>query len=219
MKELPWEENVRHSGEMNRKAATQNLLDFHSVLSKYKIPYAIIFGTLLGFVREHDFIKTDTDIDIACFFHTKTWGTENTKNDNQWHNVKRDLEAMGFTLVNKDTTPWNWNVFIRDHEKIEVWWFQKIDDEWIFNQHIRYPEEYFDVLDTIEFQGTKIYCSAKRLKMLELTYGPDWETPLPKTTHGQGWALDLDPIAVTRRRYLEDIKNTVKEVLKETNNG
>ena len=48
------------------KSKYQKLLrTWHRLCQRYDIPYAIIFGTLLGFFRNHDFIPYDHDIDVT----------------------------------------------------------------------------------------------------------------------------------------------------------
>ncbi len=45
---------------------------FDSCLIEHKIPYTLIFGSLLGAIREKGFIKHDLDIDVALFNKDRT---------------------------------------------------------------------------------------------------------------------------------------------------
>lgn len=49
---------------MNVEGAKQDLFEIGKILDKLKIKFWLTHGTLLGAVREKDFIKTDHDIDI-----------------------------------------------------------------------------------------------------------------------------------------------------------
>lgn len=215
---VPWEEGVRQGGEMNKAVMVRNLLDFKTVMDKYEIPFVLIFGTLLGITRNEGFISHDSDCDVACFFHTHDPRSNEPPKVNQLINVKNELRKLGFDVVGKDVTPWNWNTFIRDGEKIEVWWFQRIDDEWIFSNNIRYPAHYFDKLDEVNFIDKKFKVPSNAKEWLELTYGIDWQIPKPKIG-SDGYALDLNPKEVKKRREFELLKKVIREVFKEEKNG
>src|ERR1035437_6568059 len=49
---------------MDLEIARENLELFESIIKKAKITYGIFFGTLLGAIREKNFIKHDEDTDI-----------------------------------------------------------------------------------------------------------------------------------------------------------
>ena len=51
--------------------AKQNLLDFKKVLDERNIKFLIMHGTLLGAIREHDFIIHDIDIDTCTLSEEK----------------------------------------------------------------------------------------------------------------------------------------------------
>lgn len=57
---------------MNKERAKQVLFDIIDIFEKYNIEYFLFLGTLLGAVREKDFIEGDNDIDIGildCFWN------------------------------------------------------------------------------------------------------------------------------------------------------
>jgi len=185
---LPWERGVRKGGYMYKKIMAENLLDFKEVLDKYNIPFVFIFGTLLGVVRKGDFIDCDTDVDVACF-------NEFTRKDHcKMRDVKEELFIKGFDVVDSNLCPLHNDYFIRGGEKIEIWWFDKIDDEWIFGDTLRYNKIFFDFTEEIDFLGTKFLIPNSPEKFLELTYGKDWRTPNPK-----GHWLNQNPKEVRKR--------------------
>ena len=49
---------------INKKIAQENLGILNDVLSTTNITYGIIFGTLLGAIRDGDFIDHDEDVDF-----------------------------------------------------------------------------------------------------------------------------------------------------------
>ena len=185
---VPWERGVRKGGTMNRKVMVNNLLDFKEVLDRYKVVFVFIFGGLLGLIRQGDFITYDTDLDVACF--------DEFKRKDHWKlaSIKKDLIAKGFYVVSSDVCYLHNDFFIRDGEKIEIWWFDKIDDEWIFGNTVRYPAHYFDKLDEIDFLKTKFKIPSNAKEFLERTYGKDWKIPNPKANY-----LNQNPKAIRER--------------------
>lgn len=177
-KVMPWERGVRKGGQMNIKVMSKNLLDFKKILDDYNVHFVLIFGTLLGVIREHNFISCDSDVDVACF-------NEFTRKDHwKMKNVKDKLEKKGFWIVDNNECYLHNDFFIRNGEKIEIWWFDKIDDEWIFGNVIRYPAHHFDKLEKINFLKTDFKIPSNPEKFLEITYGKNWRTPKPDSAFG-----------------------------------
>src|SRR5210317_1816748 len=57
--------------KINKKIARGNILLLRNILRKTDIRWGLIFGTLLGAVREKNFIIHDEDIDIYIFYEDK----------------------------------------------------------------------------------------------------------------------------------------------------
>jgi len=187
---VPWEQGVRLVGSenMNKPVMYQNLLDFKNVLDSYNVVFVFIFGALLGLMREGDLISYDSDIDVACF-------NEFIRRDHwKMKQIKEDLRNKGFRVIDNDVCYLHNDFFIRNGEKIEIWWFDKIDNEWIFGDTVRYPSSYFDKLEEIDFIGTKFKIPSNAEKFVELTYGKNWRVPNSKAK----W-LNLNPKEVKKR--------------------
>ena len=185
---VPWERGVRQGGFMDINNMSKNLIDFNNTMNKFKVPFVLIFGGLLGLVRENNFIKYDTDIDVACF-------NEFVRRDHwKMKDIKDDLINKGFKVVGNDECYLHIDFFIRNGEKIEIWWFDKIDEEWIFGETVRYPSCYFDKLEEKSFLGTIFKVPSNPEKFIELTYGKSWKTPNPKAK----W-ISLNPKDVGKR--------------------
>jgi len=56
---------------MVRDPARENLIATHELLSQTEVRWGIIFGTLLGAVRESDLIEHDEDTDIFVLAEDK----------------------------------------------------------------------------------------------------------------------------------------------------
>lgn len=186
---VPWERGVRKNGTMNMEIMKKNLVDFKEVLDKYKVPFVIIFGGLLGLIREGRFISYDTDLDVACF-------NEFIRKDHwKLKLIKEDLKKKGFYIVGNDECYLHIDFFIRDGEKIEIWWFDKIDNEWIFGDTVRYPAHYFNNLQEIKLFDITFKIPSEPEKFLEITYGKDWKIPNSKAKH-----LNMNPNEIKKRK-------------------
>jgi len=164
---VPWEVGVRKEGVMNQEVMKKNLIDFKRVMDKHGVKFVLIFGTLLGAIRDKKLIDWDTDVDTACF----------APDHKLIHRVVIELKELGFNVVKREWCPLHDQFFIRDGEKIEIWWFCDTGDEWFYDKHIRYPKRFFDITEHIEFLGGTFQVPSNPKEFLTLTYGNDWGTP------------------------------------------
>jgi lipopolysaccharide cholinephosphotransferase len=160
---------------MNKSVMYKNLLDFKESCDKYKLEFVIIFGSLLGLIREGDLIDTDTDIDVMCIFKDYNHWKEHYK----FGYVIEDMKKKGFYVPDRNFSPMTDIGFTRGGEKIEIWIFNDIDDEKIYNNIVRFPAHYFNPLDEIDFLGTKFKIPNNPKSFLEHTYGPTWTEKRP----------------------------------------
>ena len=187
--DMEWQHTCDDDRPMNIEAMSKNLLDLKEVFDKYEITFVLIFGGLLGIIREGNFMSYDDDLDIACFSDTP----EKHHWKMRW--VKNELKKKGFFIVDNSSCRCKTDFFIRDGERIDIFWFGKVDNEWIFNNRIRYPSKFLDKLDEIKFLGTKFKIPSNVEEFLELTYGKSWKIPKPKAPF-----LSLNPKEVKKRK-------------------
>ena len=177
-----WWQGVRQDGEINCDIAKANLLDIKEVFDSYEIPFVLAGGTLLGLIRSGSFIKWDHDIDLMCF-------NEETRHDPckmRW--VKNELENRGFYIVDSSRCRCKVDYFIRDGERVDIFWLDKIDDEWIFNNELRFPAYFYRNLETRTFFDKSFSVPRNPKEYLAYCYGQDWETPIKGAT-----VLNLNP--------------------------
>ena len=166
---LVWDQGVRKGGMMNVPVMQKNLLDFKRIMDKYNIRFMPIFGTLLGLIRQGDVIPYDTDSDFAC------WAEDHRKMEG----VISDLKELGFYIPDRNACPLQDHFIIREGEKIELWWFIKIDKERIYSDTIGYKEEFFNNTKTIQYLNETWKIPQNPEEFLNVTYGPTWVTPDP----------------------------------------
>jgi hypothetical protein len=72
----------KHRNKIFKQKGKEALFEIDKVFKELKIDYWLEFGTLLGAVREKDFIEHDLDIDLACFL--KDFKPDNEKVFNKY---------------------------------------------------------------------------------------------------------------------------------------
>jgi len=88
-----------------KEQLTKLLLDTKVLLDTYKVEFWLDHGTLLGAVREDDFIPWERDIDLGIWHHTVS---EDTK-----QRIAEDLRNLGYKVLLMPT--------YMDAERNEVW--------------------------------------------------------------------------------------------------
>lgn len=170
--QLPsWERGVRQGGYMNKQIAHENLRDFIDVFNIVGIRYVLIFGTLLGAIRNGDFIDNDTDTDVLCF-------REDYQKIDQ---AIIELAKRGF-YIPLSGLPMLDHYFIRGGEKIDVnWILDNGHNEMLYADWIKWPKHFFGFpLSTYAFRGLSVTVPHHPAAILELTYGKDWMIPKNK---------------------------------------
>jgi len=163
-----WKQNVRQKGLMNKNVAKENLLDVKRVFDKHNIKFILAFGTLLGAIRQQDFIDWDSDTDILCFREDYL----------KIEPAFKELESLNFTIPRVEI-PLLDHYLIRNNEKIDInWLIDNGHDELMYADWIKWDKEFFqDPLPTINFLGEKFHINSNVEKLLEITYGKDWKVP------------------------------------------
>ena len=157
--------------KINRKKARENILILRKILEKRNLRWGLVFGTLLGAVRENNFIAHDEDIDIFVFYEDK----------NKILNLIYKFKEFGFEIARYEKH----SLFsiIRNNEYIDFYFFKKTFfgrrclDYFIPNiffkrkVNIKFFNKYFPTLNNVH-------------KYLEFQYGKDWRVP-KKNSHAK----------------------------------
>lgn len=127
----------------------------------------MIFGTLLGYIRENKFIDGDNDVDLLIHINDK-------------ENIHKHLRSKGYRLriVNKYFT----QVYIN---KLPIeFYFYWLDNKGRFTQGFDGPPKRYcysteDIFPTkqVKFNGYNIYIPNKPEIVLEKVYGKEWYIP------------------------------------------
>jgi lipopolysaccharide cholinephosphotransferase len=156
---------------INKEVMIRNLGHVKEVYDRYNIPFFFIFGTLLGAIREGDFITYDNDVDLGALWEYR----------DRILLASKELELLGF-ITDYSVSPFDIN-YIKDNEKIEIWLFQKddINRTRVYDPsrcvNIKYQESFIEKLEDITFKGLSFKVPSNPKEFLRVTYGDSWTTP------------------------------------------
>ena len=163
---IPWSAG---QGMINQDTALEALRIILSILSKYDVKPYLLWGTLLGAIREHGFIPHDNDMDLGVL----------------QCEVEKLEKAIPELYSNK--------VKICKYKKNYIYSFMyngvicdiDVFRKTIFPYSLRYgiileefiPKRLFKSFEEYDFCGLKTYIPSNPEALLEYTYGKDWRIP------------------------------------------
>lgn len=144
---------------MDKIKAWEDLIDIKKVLDKLKIPFFLNYGTLLGAVRDKDFIDGDEDVDIGIFGNEKR------------EEILEALYKKGFyKREGKDDS----NICVNRNVLIDIHLFKERKNDYVDGlSHLFIPKK-FDKLKRIKFKGVYFLAPNPTEEYLEFCYG-NWQ--------------------------------------------
>jgi len=163
--------NEPYSFFLDKRIAHENLSIVTNFLNEENLHYTIFFGTLLGVIRESDFIDHDKDIDIALLDFSS----------HEKKQIKIFLKSKGFYIFTD--TAINISA-VRKGVYIDFYLFEKVLDNYV-NEYFFFAEKYFKKIKQIRMQNYKINIPNYSEEILETLYGSNWKTPI-QNFHADG---------------------------------
>ena len=160
---------IEHSGPMNKDDAKYLLLTLNRVYKEHGINMLLSYGTLLGAVREHDFIPHDYDMDAMIW----------EKDKDKALGLSSELEKYGI-ILSCYVLPW---VFTYEYKGVTcdidvlyeaVWPWKK---RYCLTHEMYIPKSFFENTKQVEFLGELFTVPAETEKVLEYHYGKTWRIP------------------------------------------
>jgi len=179
--------------KMDTEKALKNLKDATEIIRDCGLSYFLIDGTLLGAVREGNFIGHDTDIDLGVFMEEWTIGN--------FTDVFYKMMKAGFILYH------SFGIFgkhfevawFRDGIKIDFFFYYKVGDKIRFNAFLKggrtlpddiltyeYDAKNFTISNSMVFNGHIFFVPFAPEEVLETKYGPEWRTPVKRWDWAHG---------------------------------
>lgn len=151
--------------QINKKFALENLLLVKQVLDSSNIEFLLTYGTLLGAVREKDFITHDEDIDLAIKDEYR----------NSFLIILPQLFKKGFKLVRHDRR--DLYSLMRLGEYIDFYFFRLDKNGRRYCSGEIVLDEFFREPEFIDFHNAKFATHSNYLDYLLFEYGEDWNIP------------------------------------------
>lgn len=172
---------------MDNIRAKENLEDAVSILNQCLLTNFLVDGTLLGAIREKDFIKHDTDVDLGVMM--KEWDLS------VFSRVVKEMMQKGFILYH------SFGIFGKHFEvswyrsgiKVDFFFYYYEGNKIRFNAFLNggrdlpkdiityeYDAQNFNVLAEITFKGSVYKIPSFPEEVLKQKYGDQWRIPQVK---------------------------------------
>ena len=194
----------RRDEQIDKKVATENLLLFKTILDNANIEFFLLYGTVLGAIRENDFIEYDTDTDTGIFEEDR---------EKLLKAIPKLLDN-GFELI-RTKVPDDLVTFMRNDEYIDIGIFSLQKGYYTYQNNL--IDKYFlDTLESVNFLGETFLVPSKTELYLEKNYGKDWKTPIKgEPSMNLGWKNYYFRFkrVFLKTRFGQIVKVIVKKVL------
>lgn len=151
---------------IDRAKAAENLRLFKTIADASGLSFSLAYGTVLGAMREHDFIDHDEDIDLALF------ETERSR----FLSLLPRLREAGFELVRHDRR--GLYSIMRRGEYIDFYFFAPFRSGDLVCSGFLMREEFLKDTAEVEFAGDTYRIPRSWERYLIAEYGEDWRTPV-----------------------------------------
>ena len=191
-----------------RKNGLEILNLINNILDNLDIKHFIDFGTLLGFIREKEFIAHDPDIDIGILNAGKS----------EQKNIAEYLGKKGF----KKTHEFKYDgqvveqAYIKKGVKVDLFYYHHDDVNsfcYLFDKEFGVNYPFLEAVSTFKFAYKKIENIENRIingikvsvpknpeELLEEKYGRDWEKP------NKNWIYQNSPSIDRMNKFGEIVK-------------
>lgn len=150
---------------IDKEKAFENLCLFKEIADRNGFKFFLAYGTMLGAVREKDFIAHDEDIDLGADY----------QDVDQFLAMLFELRYNGFEVARWDDR--GLISVIRNNEYIDIYFFKKYTDKLMINCGEPLPTKFFENQADLEFKGMTFSAPADIEGVMEFWYGKDWRTP------------------------------------------
>ena len=157
------------------------LVTMNKVFTEHEITMIPMFGTLLGAIREHGFIKNDGDIDVVIY----------AKDREKAFALRDELAKYNINLYCY-VLPW---IFTFEYKGITCDVYPLYESAWpwtrkynlLLEKYIH--KKYFASTESYELFGETFHVPANPERVLTYLYGDDWRIPQSKKPHIESYVF------------------------------
>jgi len=193
---------VKKTPIRDRKAALENLVIARDVLAARGIPLVLAFGTLLGALREKDFIPHDDDVDVQIF----------ESDEKTFVDLFADLERCGLTFLKKIDDPRAY-CFCRGGEQIDFFVARQKRlfgrARWDLDGRETIPFRHLSGLERIDFLGESFYVPRDPRGVVRNLYGRSWQVPIANRPARISMIFRMKKVAAEPRKVFFYLKRFV----------
>lgn len=196
---------------MNPNHAKQHLLEIKQVFDSLNIKFWLWAGTLLGAVRDKNFIPWDDDIDLKIL--AKDWS----------HHLQKRLKAKGFHceegIYPRRIHRARWGICVRKYQirgDLYLQYYYPPDDIYVtlhpspLDQKSIIPAKLLRKDCFVEFLGERFRVPDSPEQCLKSFYGENWRVPMHRgAQHSGPWRKHWKPISL--QKYIQWFKDHPKE--------
>lgn len=181
--------------------AKSNLLLFNNIAKSHNFKFVLFFGTLLGAIREQNFIKNDTDVDIM------------SKDEEELLNMIPKLQEEGFLFIRHyEGEKRVLYSFLRQGVYIDVDIVRNAGKNKYYLAGAKIPSSFVDDLKVINFIGESFFIPQEYEKILIMLYGKDWRIPQNKAAYFP-FILRRDYMQILIHMIPKKFRNFIKSLL------
>lgn len=133
----------------------------------------ICYGTLLGCIRDDDFIPHDDDVDV-CFLADEE-GLDAAVDE--FREVVRTLASAGHVIQSDSSAQFHWKLQGTSLDVFMAW--MEGDRLYMYNAGGAFSRDQIYPLMDREFKGRQVLIPNESEALLEMIYGPGWRIPDP----------------------------------------
>lgn len=180
-KVYPFEDRIKRRGteHMDTAVSMRNLLDVIDVCKKLNLSTWLMYGTLLGMVRDKSLIPYDRDTDLGVF----------ELDVDKLMSVIKELQRIGFELIRTEPSV---ATVMRNDEYLDFYLFRDCGGFYSCEErgiYTKIDKSHLSRLPSYTVNGSTFSVPSHCYKLFEEWYGVDWNTPIEDK-----WALkDKEP--------------------------
>ncbi len=190
------------SKKINSDIAKENLFLFKEILDKSDVKFLLAYGTLLGAIREGNFIEHDFDTDFIVLEELRPLFLD----------LLFEFSDNGFIVGRYENDIIS---LIRKDEYIDVYFFRKYLFIYRKNDIYYTYSRFLEKTSTYNFLGELFSIPQDFEGYLEHYYGRNWRTPIP-SLHGQDFTFNQKIKTFFRKHFfgLYSLLKQIKSYLK-----